>query len=428
MAESFEINVAAWLADDLHCAEESATMADLQIGVGDNTATKVEDLRAQATRRSIHVAAYPLAMWLASNWWRLRWEGPPYSGNHIDWKLSHMMSASGSGYVWPPLQIHGDGDGVQFSMRRSSRSGESDLRFIEPFKAYVSGSNFEFGVSDFVERVIERLNASQLGDTDLHRVWATVQAERGDVALTWPRKLEATLGFDPEVGDQDLVLSLVNLAGQRGEGVAEELAAAEHEGAARIAGQISALLSESSDTWRPAQDGVDLEPVRLGEDRPYEIGYRKAMELRGRLDRGTAPFSDDDLAQLFGLDTSILMTPGRISPIGVSERTGPENHLLLQARGPIDRRFEVSRLAADHLFVANNDDWSLATRSHTARQQFQRAFAAEFLCPVLGIKQLSLRNASVDDVEDIASTFRVSPFTVQRQMVNAGMLSPDSLG
>ncbi|WP_428150655.1 ImmA/IrrE family metallo-endopeptidase [Brevundimonas sp.] len=427
MADPFEIDVAAWLADDLHCAEEAATMADLRIRVGQCVATRVEDLRARATRESIHVSAYPLALWLATNWWRLRWEGSAYRVDHSDWKLSHMMSASGSGYVWPPLVMYGDGDGVHLDMKRSTPSSESDLRFIERFKAYVSGADFEFGVADFVDRVLDRLNAVQLLDTDLHKVWHTIRAERADTSLTWPRKLEATLGFDPEAGDQDLVLSLVAVADRRGEGVAEELAAAAHDTAASLADRIGVLLSESGDTWRPPE-GLALEPVQLGEDRPYEIGYRKAMELRNRLDLGSRPLADVQVGELFGLEPALLEASGEPSPVGVSERNGSVNHLLLKSSGSIDRRFEIARLAADRLFVSNDDDWSLATRSHTARQQFQRAFAAEFLCPVQGIKMFAGANPSVDEVEGVAAEFRVSPFTVQRQMVNAGLLNPSTLG
>lgn len=427
MADTFHIDIAAWLADEFHCAEEAATMANLRINVGDCIATRVEDARAKATRTSIQVSAYPLALWLASNWWRLRWESRPFNID-TDWRLTHVMSAAGSGYVWPPLVIQSDGDGLHLDLRRTASSRVSDLRFIEPFKCYVSGQDFEFAVSDFVERVIERLSAVQVHDTDLHKVWASILAERADPALTWPRKLEATLGFDPEDGDQSLILTLVNIAAEHGEGVAEELTAAMRDSAAVTADQLAALLAQTHETWTPDQAGLALDPVILGEDRPYEAGYRKAMELRARYSRSLDPLSNEDLADLFGLNAALFTSNENSSPVGVSERTGPEKHILLKARGAINRRFEVSRLAADQLFVANDDHWSLATASHTARQQFQRAFAAEFLCPVRGIKQRVGNDASIDEVEDIAAAFGVSPFTVQRQMVNAGLLSATSLG
>lgn len=428
MTAPFFIRVDSWLSDDLHCAEESATMAALQIIVDQTVATRVEDRRARSVRDTINVSTYPVALWLASNWWRLRWESTAYQDQQVDWRLSHMMTSSGSGYIWPPLVIHGDGNGVFLDMRQYRRSeiGESDLKFIETFKSYVSGSDFEFAVSDFVERVLDRLSEMQVRDTDLHKVWSVLCAERADQTLSWQRKLEATLGFDPEVGDQDLVLGLVRVATEHGEGVAEELAAAERDHAPDIASRISALLA-TADTWRPPVNMRGIEPVRLGEDRPYEMGYRKAMDFRAALGRGSGPLSNTDMAEIFGLNEQLL--EGRQSgPIGVAERRGSADHLLLRSGGILPRRFEISRLAADMLFVANDDDWSLATRSRTARQQFQRAFAAEFLCPVLGIKAQVSRAASEDDIEEVAAAYGVTPFTVQRQMVNAGMLSSEVLG
>lgn len=430
MSDRFDIKIATWLADDLHCTEESGTMAVLEIAAGDKIITRVEDSRAKATRDTISVSAYPLALWLAANWWRLRWEGPAYAVAQTDWKLSHVMAASGSGYVWPPLTIQSDGDGVHFSMRGSSgrELGEADIRFIEPVKAYVSGSTFEYVISDFVERVLERLDAIQLPNTELARVWAEVQVERRDESLSWPRRLEAILGFDPETADQDTVLRLMHLASARGAGVAEELTAAEHENAPAMAEQIASLLGSSGGAWVPSKELLALDPVTLGEKRPYEIGYRKAMELRSRLKLGNGPLNQDVLGSIFGLSTGLLAADLAPSPVGVSERAEGLNHLLLRSRAVVHRRFEFARLAGDRLYVDNDDHWSLATRGHTARQQFQRAFAAEFLCPISGIKARTSPNSSGEEVEDIAEEFDVSTYVVQRQMVNDGMLNPAFIG
>ncbi len=63
----------------------------------------------------------------------------------------------------------------------------------------------------------------------------------------------------------------------------------------------------------------------------------------------------------------------------------------------------------------------LITDSHTDRQQIERAFAAEMLAPASGIAQYLRqpdRPVTQDDVEEVATHFRVSPMLVQHQVEN----------
>lgn len=52
--------------------ELAATWARLELWVDDNCITQVEDLDSGSARRSIYVSLYPLAEWIAFNWWRLK--------------------------------------------------------------------------------------------------------------------------------------------------------------------------------------------------------------------------------------------------------------------------------------------------------------------------------------------------------------------
>ena len=64
---------------------------------------------SQSVKRSTRVSAYPLAAWLASSWWRLRYEPLPV-GNRANssWrmKVAHEVAASGYGYLWPQIVFH----------------------------------------------------------------------------------------------------------------------------------------------------------------------------------------------------------------------------------------------------------------------------------------------------------------------------------
>ena len=64
----------------------------------------------------------------------------------------------------------------------------------------------------------------------------------------------------------------------------------------------------------------------------------------------------------------------------------------------------------------------------TSRQQFQRAFAQEFLCPYDKLQEvLGAGPPSVDDVEYAAEHFAVSTWVVMCALANNGAVSRDEL-
>ena len=58
------------------------------------------------------VSAYPLAEWLAWNWWRLTREATPSQVNR-HWAFAHRLSSIGGGYRWPNLELVSDGERVR---------------------------------------------------------------------------------------------------------------------------------------------------------------------------------------------------------------------------------------------------------------------------------------------------------------------------
>ena len=58
-------------SEGIRGAELSTTWASLKIAVGDSVVTRIEDKRAKTVRDFVYVPLYPLAEWLATNWWFL---------------------------------------------------------------------------------------------------------------------------------------------------------------------------------------------------------------------------------------------------------------------------------------------------------------------------------------------------------------------
>jgi Zn-dependent peptidase ImmA (M78 family) len=73
------------------------------------------------------------------------------------------------------------------------------------------------------------------------------------------------------------------------------------------------------------------------------------------------------------------------------------------------------------------EKWLPVTDIATARQKMQRAFAAEFLCPIDTLLEHLGGDYSQDRMEEVAAHFEVSGLAVHTHLVNNGILSRDSL-
>src|SRR4051812_19306255 len=92
-----------WETAEHEAPEVSCTSGLLKIAAGDSIFTRNEDDWSKTVRDEVRVAAYPLALWLATSWWRLRWEPLPYRTPDNDWRMAHEIAAAAYGFVWPQL-------------------------------------------------------------------------------------------------------------------------------------------------------------------------------------------------------------------------------------------------------------------------------------------------------------------------------------
>ena len=92
------------------------------------------------------------------------------------------------------------------------------------------------------------------------------------------------------------------------------------------------------------------------------------------------------------------------------------------------RRFTLARLVADHLASRVEERLLPATNVSTSKQQFQRAFAQEFLCPYNTLQAvIGTGVPAVDDIERAVEHFDVSPWVVVCTLVNNGGLTREAL-
>src|SRR5690554_6418275 len=97
-----------WLGvDDAVAAPElRATFSTLEIWVDGECVTMSHDIDNQSVRRSIVVSMYPVAEWIAFNWWLLVRNSRASSYLHrSDVRARHSLTAAGDGYAWPDLSV-----------------------------------------------------------------------------------------------------------------------------------------------------------------------------------------------------------------------------------------------------------------------------------------------------------------------------------
>ena len=402
-------------------SEVAETTAFLDIRFGDRHATRAEnEFSKTVTNRSL-LSAYPFALWLAASWWRLRWEtSPPYMPSN-DWRMSHELPAAGGGFVWPKLVFESDGESIHLRMAPSKPSPFESLHYLEDLHGWVSAIDFEYAVTTFLNLVCARLDQRGLRNTQLQALWSELTAERSDPALARFRVIEAILGFDPGDASEDLVDRFLKLNAQAGPAASQEIAHAAAAGseAERVLTEIVNSVSQTSATGK-FQVHASPEIRSLRSAHPWKRGYALAQRIRETCGLGTRTLDDNALAGLLGLQESVLQdqVPPVSVPAGIAIRGAVRDRFLFRKRWRSGRRFEAARMLSDHLLAPDSDSWLLETDTRTARQQAQRAFAAEILCPIAELEEYLKGDFSETRIEEAADHFVVSDFIVRRQLVN----------
>ena len=429
----FELEWQPTFAPDL---PEGATFAALKVTLGSETVTEVEDCIAQTLRDSVFVSAYPLAMFLAENWWRLRWE-PAISRNDAAWRLRHCVSAAGDGYNWPNLEFASDGESILAQMRASTSSPTAQVRYVNNLAEFILAKNFEASVDRLFDTVLARLDAVGHRGGELSELISELRAERNDPEVSRWRRLEAMTGFDPGEAGEDFMTGLLGAIDSIGWSSLQELAASSRDRALQDLVELREEMSshginfhlEALDQLRQAvADSVD-DPIQP----PWSRAAAAARTTRQSLGLNGEAVPNRRLAEIFDMPEGALETGAHVAKLySASLRSdhSDQGQLIVDKRIGTGRRFAVCRLLGDKLYGQdnNNERLSTATEAATARQKFQRAFAQELLCPFDELMGLVGKDSPTDDEMDSAAEhFQVSPLLVRTTLVNRGALPRDRL-
>ena len=422
--------------------EERATFGLLALTANDRLLTQGIDTDSGMVRDGPYVPGYPLAEWLAWNWWRIRWEfgRPTGSTAARRWDFAHRMPTVGDGYVWPNITIFSDGIRAFVHSRQSSAPGAVLFRFLGAARREeVSTLALEEAIDAFANDVLSRLEADGLRETNLHRLWDDLQNERDDPELARYRKLEALLGYDPDEADEDAVRQRLHDAAALGEEAMGELAAdatldddpLKNMAWSRDLSDIAERRGFDADLRAgfSLTDATDM--PRPGAVQAWRLGEQLARDVRRQAALDGERISNDLLATFAGTTAAAISGTGRRSR-GLSfalNRRGACARVALRSRYVTGRRFELARLFGDRLAYTQVDglseDLSPATRSYSYRQKMQRAFAAELLSPFAAVDDMLRGDYSDENQGEVAAYFKVAPMTVRSQLVDHGRIRPE---
>jgi hypothetical protein len=332
--------------------------------------------------------------------------------------MGHELPAAGYGFIWPELVFASDGESIRVSCRRTPALSNEPVHYLSEFEVAVPAHEFEREIDNFMDLVLRRLDA--LGETQLHFLWREVVAERADREQSNARKIEARLAYDADEAPPGLLERFLNLATEAGADTIDEIApvCAGHN-------PLEALQTVISLAAGPGIHGRISIPVhagvRNGTPPPWQRARQLATAVRKWLGLGGDPLDDQTLSELLQISPDDLAaSPSVQAPMGLAIRTGNDRDLklLFHKKNRPARRFEAARFIADYLSAASSDRWLPIADSATARQKLQRAFAAEFLCPIDSLR-LHLGSEFLPEAfEDAAEHFGISEWAIKSHLAN----------
>jgi len=292
----------------------------------------------------------------------------------------------------------------------------------------IPASDFEDTVKDFVRSVLLRLESMNIRKSELHDLYGDLSNEWRTPKSSAFRKIEALLALDPDE-DHELVATIVRSCKEFGAQAVEEIAAASGGNGITKTLERTKAFAKSVRTFA---DIPKLQNINPG-DSDIQPAWSSARSLAyaARKDWGLEdrPLTDDFMAERFSVTKAKLADTKTESPISFGLRGTAPGKLGLVLNRPRDheRRFDLSRLVGDYLAFDSEERYLPVTGSQTYRQKFQRAFAAELLCPSRMIKTRFEKGLNVrgldKELDDVSREYNVDERIVLHHMVNRGVLS-----
>ena len=417
-------------AEGIRGPELASTWAAFRIRLGDSTITRALDERAKTTREFLFLPLYPLAEWLATNWWFLSHEFKnPNKSTDADFHERHSLAAGREGYALPNLDFVSWGSITRLTWRTESLPW-ARVTFLEQGEAWVDTEEFRASCAGLVDRVIRRLDALGIEKTFLQQEWAAIQmADDEEMAFC---ATAAGLGWDPYALDdarRNWVIWLsTRLGDMLGEAVPAMVTPDDYDEWQDLARAVAEAKKFNRIPLRCVHmiDRDDFQ-VNMTGIYPWIAGYAAARHMRRvlDLDQGDPLPTLSHIAQALQEDARSIervtdsqksfVWPNLVDAVVAQDDEGPAFAFRWLGKLEEARRFHFCRALAEVLFSPGSD--ALLTKAHTERQMRNRAFAAEFLAPSKGLgKRVRRKVVDNDDLNELAAEYGVSARLIEQQL------------
>ncbi|WP_152555148.1 ImmA/IrrE family metallo-endopeptidase [Desulfonatronum thiodismutans] len=414
----------SWSSVGSGTPEFANTLAQLEIYAGGYNLTRNENIFSQSIQDHVIVSSYPLALWMLQNWWRLLYEPLPANNKpDISWRMAHELGAANHGFVWPKILFASDSQNVQVWSIPSDANCQQSVRYINGLNNPVSISiaDFRQALFDFISTVENRLEAFRLESSDVSALLTLLKEEEQIEESRIYRKLEALMGFDPDECSSYTMEYAIRLYEEYGESTLSELAPVYGKmGQEEPLKHIEKFISATGVYGKPTFSTTQKASSTCSDTVPWKVAVENARELRNEIGNTNNPIDTKTLFELLGIASSAIdkWEPMGRSSVSVGIPTGDQTiKFVPRKKHPISKRFELSRYVGDFMQTASNQ-WLTNTDLGTYRQKYQRAFAAEFLCPIDGLIGFLENDFSNEAIEDAAYHFNVSEQTITSLLAN----------
>ncbi len=412
------------------------TSGFMQIFFNGKNITQNTNIESAETFDDALLSAYPLASWIAASWWRLLYETePPKAKQGIynsSWQIAHCLPFADYGFVWPPALFSSDGSDITAICYQHEPKKYEPIRYISEIFEKFTLKDFEKSLLNFLQETIHHLDTQNIKETDLHDTLRIIQDEYVAPGLKDKRILEACLGYNPDELPNATLDELIKIQRDFGK---ESVRSLLSQWAYEPHKKIHTLALRAREVSKAGISGkLDIPKINdvheLGK-LPWICGKKNAQQLRKKIGlHSTEKVITSKLLDFFNMsESSFVYTPpmdidytlvSRKENSGVSVSFKKSKHI-------VSRRFSLARILGNEICQSHEENWIVANDSNLNTQKVQRAFAAEFLCPIEAILEYTDKDFSPKNIGKVAKHFQVSNFLVKSQLMNNNYIAKENM-
>ena len=389
--------------------ELNATWCRLSIDLDDTPVTLVERRDGSGgPRHGLDVPAYPLAEFLAVNWWGLN------ATSHLPTALGVRFVGAGAGFAWPDLTLRSD-RGLMWATLRQRDKAPEHVRFLTQGETVLDSEAVLAAAAEFIDSTVRRLEDAGVTNTLLQEEWTAIQqasqSER-DYCL-----VAAAWGQDPYDTQEDVEKLLLDAGSRIGDSalLADLSRAVPLERIADSTGWLSDAIGHLLPRALILPSVGSLDWSATAGVAPWRIGYERARRLRRLLNLD--PEQSAAVEDLLAVSQTDSIAPTNVD--GLVSIDGSSTLAVVVGAGTSEKaqRFVSARALGRHN-LSPIRGLSLLTRGSQYTERTERAFAAELLAPAQGIDKFLAGDFSDDALQRAAEHFNVNMMLVQHQVDN----------